>query len=183
MPNYRRLTLAGGTYFFTQVTYQRRAWLCNDIARETLRTAINQVRKTYPFSIDAFVLLPDHFHCLWTLPDGDSNYSTRLRLIKTFVTKHCASQLALNAKLTASRQKRNEGNLWQRRFWEHLIRDEVDFARHCDSIHYNPVKHGLCQAPKQWRFSSFHRFVAEGVYPENWGVDEMLDTPNEVECE
>lgn len=180
MPNYRRLTLAGGTYFLTQVTYQRRAWLCNDIARETLRSAIIQVRKTYPFSIEAFVLLPDHFHCLWTLPDGDSNYSTRLRLIKTFVTKHCASQLALNAELTASRQKRNEGNLWQRRFWEHLIRDEVDFARHCEYIHYNPVKHGLCQAPKQWRFSSFHRFVTEGVYPEDWGVDERPDIPDEV---
>jgi putative transposase len=180
MPNYRRLTQAGSTYFFTQVTYQRRPWLCSDIARETLRSAIAQVRKTYPFSIEAFVLLPDHFHCLWTLPDGDSNYSTRLRLIKTFVTKHSANQLALDAQLTASRQKRNEGNLWQRRFWEHLIRDEVDFARHCDYIHYNPVKHGFCQTPNQWRFSSFHRFVVEGVYSEDWGVDEMPTISNGV---
>ncbi|MBW4649097.1 MAG: transposase [Kastovskya adunca ATA6-11-RM4] len=179
MPNYRRLAVAGGTYFFTQVTYQRRTWLCNDIARATLRDAINTVRQTYPFSIDAFVLLPDHLHCIWTLPEGDSDYTTRWRLIKTLVTKRCATELALNAKVTDSRSKRKEGNLWQRRFWEHLIRDEVDYARHCHYIHYNPVKHGLCQTPIQWRFSSVHRFVAQGIYPEDWGVHQMPAIPSQ----
>jgi len=88
MPNYRRPGIAGGTYFITQVTYQRQPWLCREMGRHALRTAINQVRETRPFAIDAFVLLPDHFHCLWTLPQNDSDLSTRLRLIKTYVTRH-----------------------------------------------------------------------------------------------
>ncbi len=180
MPNYRRLTLPGSTYFFTQVTYQRRHWLCTEIARETLRVAINKVRQTYPFSIDAIVLLPDHLHCLWTLPPGDSDYATRWRLIKTFVTKHCASKLDLDTEITASRHKRKEGNLWQRRFWEHLIRHEEDFATHCDYIYYNPVKHDLCKASREWQFSSVHRFIAQGFYPKNWGVCEMPEILNEV---
>ena len=180
MPNYRRLIIPGATYFFTQVTYQRRPWLCTEIARHTLRTAIEKVRQKYPFSIDAIVLLPDHLHCLWTLPQGDSDYAVRWRLIKTFVTKQCAAELALEAKITNSRQQRREGNLWQRRFWEHLIRDEEDFAKHCDYIHYNPVKHGLCKAPGELQFSSWHRFVAQGFYCQDWGVDEVPAIRQEV---
>jgi putative transposase len=162
------------------VTYQRRPWLCSDIARSTLRTAINDVRQNYPFSIDALILLPNHLHCIWTLPDGDTNYTTRWRLIKTFVTKHCSEKLALEAQLTVSRHKRRESNLWQRRFWEHAIRDEADFAAHCDYIHYNPVKHGFCKAPNQWKFSSFHRFVAQGIYPEDWGSEAVPNIPSNV---
>lgn len=173
MPEYRRFTVAGGTYFFTLVTYKRHPWLCNDFARLTLREGINRVRKNYPFKIDAFVLLPQHLHCIWTLPEGDSNFSTRWRLIKTFVTKHCENKLGLEYPTSKSRLKRRESNLWQRRYWEHLIRDEADFAAHCNYIHYNPVKHGLCQSPKDWSFSSFHRFVKEGIYSENWGVNEV----------
>ncbi|MFB2879358.1 REP-associated tyrosine transposase [Floridanema aerugineum] len=180
MPNYKRLTIANGTYFFTQVTYQRRNWLCSEIARQTLRTAINNVRQKYPFIIDALVLLPNHIHCIWTLPSGDSDYATRWRLIKTFVTKHCAKELEIDSQVSTSRQKRQEGNLWQRRFWEHLIRDDLDFANHCDYIHYNPVKHGLCKAAKEWPYSSFHRFVADGIYSEDWGVDIIPDIPNDV---
>ena len=169
MPNYRRPEIAGATYFITQVTYQRQPWLCGEIARYALRTAINQVRQTRPFVIDAFVLLPNHFHCLWTLPQDDSDLSTRLRLIKTYVTRHYATQLGLDIPVSKSRKKRKERNLWQRRFWEHLIRDETDFAQHCDYIHYNPVRHQLCQVPTEWYFSSLHRLIAEGVYPPNWG--------------
>ena len=132
MPNYRRLTIAGGTYFFTQVTHQRQSWLCTDLARATLRSAITQARQTYPFTIEALVLLPNHLHCIWTLPEGDSDYATRWRLIKTYVTKQAASQLIQTKIVSASRQKRREGVLWQRRFWEHLIRDETDFSHHCD---------------------------------------------------
>jgi putative transposase len=180
MPNYRRIHLAGGTYFFTQVTYQREPWLCSNIARSTLRTSIEKVRQKYPFVIDAFVLLPDHFHCILTLPDKDSNYATRLRLIKTFVTKNCKDRLKLETKIANSRQKRKESNLWQRRYWEHAIRDEEDFAWHCDYIHYNPVKHGLCERPQQWEFSSIHRFIAQGIYSENWGSDRVPDIPLDV---
>jgi putative transposase len=169
MPNYRRPGIAGGTYFITQVTHQRQPWLCREITRYALRTAITQVRKTRPFSIDAFVLLPDHFHCRWTLPQADNDLSTRLRLIKTYVTRHYRTELGLNLEVSESRSKRKEQNLWQRRFWEHLIRDEIDFAHHCDYIHYNPVHHQLCQVPTDWQFSSVHRFIAQGVYPPNWG--------------
>jgi putative transposase len=174
MPNYRRLTVAGGTYFITQVTYQRGAWLCSDIGRKALREAIAKVRENYPFDINAFVLLPDHFHCLLTLPDNDKDFSVRLRLIKTYVTKYYGEQLGVDRVVSLSRQKRKESNLWQRLFWEHLIRDERDYALHCDYIHYNPVKHGLCLKPQDCPFSSIHRFIAEGVYPSDWG---MIETP------
>lgn len=183
MPNYRRLRIVGGTYFFTQVTYQRRNWLCCEMARQTLRSAINHVRQKYPFTIDALVLLPNHIHCIWTLPNDDMDYATRWRLIKTFVSKNLPREFEIDTQINASRQKRKERNLWQRRFWEHLIRDDIDFARHCDYIHYNPVKHGLCKKPKEWSFSSFHRFVAEGVYPEDWGVDMMPDVFDDADYE
>ena len=178
MPNYRRSTIAGGTYFITQITYQRQPWLCNDLARHALRTAINRIRETRPFLINAFVLLPDHFHSLWTLPPDDHDLSTRLRLVKTYVTRHYGNDLQPNLELSPSRMKRKERNLWQRRFWEHLIRDETDFARHCDYIHYNPVRHHLCQTPTDWQFLSLHRFIEQGIYPPNWGdapISPILD--------
>ena len=180
MPNYRRAKQPGGTYFITQVTHHRLPWLITDIGREALRTAIVHVRQKYPFTIDAFVLLPDHFHSLWTLPEGDSDLSTRLRLIKTFVTKRFGDQLSIKADISTSRQKRKERNLWQRRFWEHLIRSERDFAQHCDYIHYNPVRHQLCSLPQDWQFSSIHRFIIQGIYPQNWGRKEIIETPKSV---
>ncbi len=173
MPEYRRLRIEGGTYFFTLVTYNRHPWLCSEIARSTLRKAIEWVRLKYPFEIDALVLLPEHLHCIWTLPDGDDNYSIRWKWIKTFVTKRCQDKLCLKYPMSESGKKRQEGNLWQRRFWEHLIRDEEDFQAHCDYIHYNPVKHGLCNSPGDWQFSSFNRFVKKGIYSEDWGVNEV----------
>lgn len=126
------------------------------------------------------MLLPDHFHCLWTLPPEDSDFSMRMRLIKRFVTKHYKTKLDIPWQVSVSRQKRQEGNLWQRRFWEHWIRDEEDFAKHCDYIHYNPVKHGLCDAPKNWQFSTFGRFVAQGIYSLDWGVGEAVEVPSGV---
>ncbi|MBD2577374.1 transposase [Oscillatoria sp. FACHB-1406] len=183
MPNYRRITRTGGTYFFTQVTYQRYPWLCSDLGRSTLRASIEKVREKYPFLIDSFVLLPDHFHCILTLPEGDSDYKTRLRLIKTFTTKNFKEEFNVELKTTTSRQKRQERNLWQRRYWEHAIRDEEDFARHCDYIHYNPVKHGLCTTPQHWRFSSIHRFITSGIYPKDWGCEFIPDIPMNVRYE
>jgi len=167
--NYRREHWGGATYFLTQVTYQRQRWLCDDLARSTLRRSILKVRAKYPFQIDAFVLLPDHFHCLWMLPEKDGDYSTRMRLIKTYMTRSIGDRLGLDVAVSASRQARREGNLWQRWFWEHRVRDEVEFAAYCDYIHFNPVKHGLCQSPTDWQWSSIHRFIGGGLYPHNWG--------------
>jgi putative transposase len=183
MSNYRRFNVPGGTYFITQVTYQREPWLCSELGRKALREAIVKVREKYPFAIDAFVLLPEHFHCIWTLPPEDKDFSVRLRLIKTFVTKNYASQLAIDREVSRSRQKRGESNLWQRRFWEHLIRDEEDFARHCDYIHYNPVKHGLCETPQSWKFSTIHNFIDRGFYSSNWKMDKVEEISTAIEDE
>jgi putative transposase len=92
-----------------------------------------------------------------------------MRLVKTYVTRHYGKDLGLNLNVSTSRAKRKERNLWQRRFWEHLIRDEADFVQHCDYIHYNPVHHQLCQVPTDWQFSSVHRFIEQGIYPPSWG--------------
>ncbi|WP_413164161.1 REP-associated tyrosine transposase [Capilliphycus salinus ALCB114379] len=180
MPNYRRLTIPGATYFFTHVTYKRVPWLCSDIGRETLRKGFQKLQILYPFSLDAIVLLPDHFHCILTLPDNDSNYTVRWRYLKSFVSRSCGHKLPILAELSVSGKKRHEKNLWQRRYWEHLIRDDKDFSNHCDYIHYNPVKHGLCHSPKDWKYSSFHRFVQQGLYPTDWGANESINIPENI---
>ena len=149
MPNYRRLYIPGGSYFFTVVTEQRRPVLCEPPLRAALKNAITSVRRKHPFRIAGMVLLPDHLHMIWTLPEGDSNYPLRLRLIKTHVTKA-------------------HGALWQHRYWEHALRSEEDFRHHLDYLHWNPVKHGLVQRVRDWPWSSFHRYVAAGTYPIDW---------------
>jgi putative transposase len=159
MANYRRLYRAGGSYFFTHVTYQRYPWLCSDLGRQALREAITTIRKKYPFTMDIFVLLPDHFHCIWTLPEEDSDYAKRWRLIKLIVTKSCGRQLALPSEKTPSGERRREGNLWQRCYWKHCIRDEQDFINHYEYIHHNPVKHGLVESPTDWPYSTIHRYT------------------------
>jgi putative transposase len=154
-------------YFITQVTYQRQPWLCREIGRYALRIAINQVRATRPFAIllCCYPIISTAFGRY----QNDSDVSTRLRLIKTYVTRHYGTQLGLDMNVSDSRRRRKECNLWQRRFWEHLIRDETDFARHCDYIHYNLVHHQLCQVPTGCQFSSVHRLITKGIYPPNWG--------------
>lgn len=169
MSQYRRSNIKGGTYFFTVVTYRRRPVLCSTAIRTALRMAIRSVRRDAPFHIDAWVLLPDHLHCIWTLPLGDSDYAKRWAMIKRVVTKQCKAVLHEEALLTQAKQRRNEGTLWQRRYWEHLIRDEADYARHVDYIHWNPVKHGLVDAVSDWPYSTFHRFVRQGLCPPDWG--------------
>ena len=168
MGNYRREYDRGRVYFLTQVTYARQDWLCGELARSALRQAINQVRRKYPFQIDAFVLLPDHFHCLWTLPENDGNYSVRMRLIKSHVTQSIGDQLQLDLEVSTSRSRRRERNLWQRRFWEHRVHDQSEFSAYCDYIHINPIKHGLCKSPTDWQWSTVHRFIQQGIYPTNW---------------
>jgi putative transposase len=173
MPNYRRADVAGGTYFFTVNTLLRRPILTEAPVREALREAIRQTRLTEPFNIDAWVLLPDHLHCIWTLPEGDADFSTRWAKIKRYVSQQCSATVGI-AGLSASRTKRHEGGLWQRRFWEHQIRDENDFARHGDYIHWNPVKHGLVTRACDWPYSTFHRLVREGRHLPDWELAESV---------
>ncbi|HEX9172640.1 MAG TPA: transposase [Telluria sp.] len=168
MSHYRR-DAAGSTYFFTLVTYRRRPILCVDSVRVALRHAIQDVRDRRPFVIDAFVLLPDHLHCIWTLPDGDYDYSTRWSQIKALVSLACPGQQDKSPLLSASARRRREVGVWQRRFWEHRIRDEVDFERHVDYIHYNPVRHGHAPHACEWSYSTFQRYVESGIYPRDWG--------------
>ena len=171
MSSYRRLDSKGATWFFTVVTYQRRALLCDDKVRTTLREAIRKTQVKYPFRIDAWVLLPDHFHCIWTLPEGDSNFQLRIRLIKRHVTQTCSSFLHDDSLNTPSRRKRKESTIWQKRYWEHQIQTEEDFRHHMDYIHYNPVKHGLSQSPTEWPYSTIHQLTKQGVYPQDWASD------------
>jgi putative transposase len=166
---YRRAFIPGGSFFFTVVTEKRRPVFNNAAMVEVLRDAFRNVRKSRPFEIDAMVVMPDHLHCLWTLPPGDSDYATRWRLIKTRFTKHCDP--ALRRYRNTSRQSRGEQAVWQHRYWEHVIRDETDFERHVDYIHYNPVKHRLASSPIDWPYSSFRRYVEAGIYPPDWGRD------------
>ena len=169
MTRYRRAVVAGGTYFFTVVTYRRRPFLTDEEPRRWLREVIKETRADYPFEIDAWVLLPDHLHCLWTLPEGDSDYWTRWALIKSRFTKRSKGLLLREDWMTESKRKHREGTIWQRRFWEHMIRDDRDFEAHVDYIHFNPVKHGLVEKVADWPFSTFHRFVGAGLYPKDWG--------------
>ena len=175
MSNYRRADVRGGCYFFTVVTYRRRPILTDPPARHLLREAILTTRQNYPFIIDAWVLLPDHLHCIWTLPEGDNDFSTRWNIIKAWFSRQAKTLYHQAEWLNTSKTKHRESTLWQRRFWEHLIRDEEDFIRHVDYIHFNPVKHALVTTVKEWPYSTFHRYVAEGIYPQNWGSEVKID--------
>ena len=170
MPNYRRIRVAGGTYFFTVVTHQRRPLFSLPANVQRLRTALRRTQSAYPFRIDAMVVLPDHLHALWTLPDDDGDHARRWRLAKTLFTQSAPEDVP------GDRARRpGERSVWQRRYWEHLVRDDEDFRRHMDYIHYNPVKHGLVEQPGDWPYSSFRRAVERGWYPADWGAWEPED--------
>jgi putative transposase len=171
MPEYRRSRIEGGAYFFTVVTYHRLPVLATDVARMLLRYAFVDVRERFPFTLDAVCLLPEHIHCIWILPEGDADYSIRWKEIKRLFTKGYLDQVGPGDSRNPSRLSRGEAAIWQRRFWEHTIRDEEDLNRHRDYIHYNPVKHGLVQAVSAWPWSSFHRYVKLGYYQSGWGGD------------
>jgi len=153
------------------VTYRRRRFLTDVGPRTWLRAATEATRADYPFHIDAWVLLPDHLHCLWTLPAEDADYSTRWALIKRRFTRLAGATLHRDDWMSASKRKHREGTVWQRRFYEHTIRDDGDFDAHMDYIHYNPVKHGLVARVVEWPYSTFHRWVANGVYPADWAAE------------
>jgi len=145
--------------------------LCQHNNVSLLRESFRHVMEKHTFTIDAFVLLPDHLHCLLTLPDGDHDFSRRWRLIKSYFTRKCDDKYKHTP--SALRQKKKEQAVWQRRFWEHLIYDEQDFIWHVEYIHY-PVKHGLATAPKDLEYSSFHRYVRDGMYNLEWGAGQEI---------
>jgi putative transposase len=159
MSQYKRCYQSGRNYFFTLVTYQRRPLFSSFENVKHFKIAINKVKKKYPFSLNAIVILPDHLHCLWKMPGNDSDFSMRWRLIKRY----------FSIEMEASINHRKEKEVWQRRFWEHAIRDEDDRIKHMNYIHYNPVKHDLAQSPGDWEHSSFNYWVEKGVYEKDWG--------------
>ncbi len=182
MPNYVRRREEGGTFFFTVVTHQRRPFLTEPLARECLRWAWEETRARYPFHLVAVCLLPDHLHTMWTLPEGDSDYPTRWRFLKgRFSWKYNRSGGSEGERSTSRRQRQERG-FWQRRGWEHTIRDDVDFKRHFDYVHYNPVKHAHVVWPEQWPWTSFHRYARLGWYETGWGYS-PLEHINGMECE
>jgi putative transposase len=171
---YRRAKTPGATYFFTVVTYRRRRFLCDPENVALLRAGFRFVKQRHPFDLDAFVLLPDHLHCIWTLPPDDRDYPLRWNLIKTHFTRHCAAPL--KSPPSEVRHRKREQAVWQRRYWEHQIRDDRDFECHVDYIHWNPVKHGLATRPTDWPYSSIHRYLRQDLLPADWaeGVAEDL---------
>jgi putative transposase len=158
MANFRRNFVPGGSYFFTVNLFDRRRRLLVEHVA-ALRTAFDYARTRHPFEIAAAVVLPNHLHAIWVLPDGDADYALRWRLIKSAFSR----VLPNDEKLSPSRAHKGERAIWQRRYWEHTLRDEKDFEHHVDYIHFNPVKHGHVGRVQDWPYSTFHRMVREGI--------------------
>ncbi|MDX1916318.1 MAG: transposase [Methylophilus sp.] len=164
MPDYRRNRVPGGTYFFTVNLLERRGKLLTENI-DLLRAVVIHTQKNIPFHIDAWVVLPDHMHCVWTLPINDDDYPARWKAIKTAFSR----ALPKNERRSSVRMAKGERGIWQRRYWEHTIRSDKDYAAHIDYVHINPVKHGLVNQVKDWPYSTFHKLVDQGVYAEDWG--------------
>jgi REP-associated tyrosine transposase len=186
MPEYRRYDVSGGTYSFTVVTHAQAPILCDSTARAILRAKFPECRKRWPFALVAIVLLPDHLHSIWTLPEGDHDYSMRWAWIKKEFTKEWLRRGGDEGKISEARRARRRRGVWQPRYWEHSIFEEDDFENHFHYVHYNPVKHGLVRFPCEWPYFSFHRWVKAGVYNRDWcctpgalPVQDMLDTTGE----
>jgi len=178
MPNYRRACVPGATYFFTVNLRDRSSDL---LVREIqlLRDTVRAVKARYPFHIDAWVVLPEHMHCLWTLPAGDADFALRWQAIKFAFSR----RLPRDESRSPAHAVRRERGIWQRRYWEHLIRDEQDYQRHFDYIHCNPLKHGHVTRVCDWPYSSFHRAVRSGIYPGDWFVGENARIGGQSLCE
>jgi putative transposase len=169
MSDYRRAYVPGGSFFFTLVTEHRAPLFRDNAARTLLGTALRNCRQNWPFRMDALVLLDDHLHAIWTLPKNDSRYSARWGFIKKEFTKAWLEAEGDEQPRSPSRLKQRRRGVWQRRFWEHVIRDENDYAKHFDYLHYNPVKHGYVKQAKDWPYSTLHRYIKQGVYDADWG--------------
>lgn len=166
MPNYVRNWVPGGTYFFTVTLRDRRSCLLTQHV-DLLRDAVRATREKYPFTIVAMVVLPDHLHCIWTLPREDHDFATRWKSIKS----RFSHAIPRDAFVRPDALRSGERGIWQRRYWEHTIRDERDLANHIDYIHINPVKHGVAARACEWPHSSIHRFIASGVVPSDWAAN------------
>ncbi len=168
MVQYRRNFVAGGTYFFTVALNNRQSTILVDYV-DLLRSSFQHVKQKHPFITEAMVVLPDHLHAIWTLPPGDIAYPKSWQLFKARFTR-----LVRKSGLEIGKNARGEYSLWQRRYWEHTIRDPEDLVRHIDYIHYNPIKHGYVVCAADWPYSSFHRHVENGLLPRDWcgkGID------------
>jgi putative transposase len=169
MANYRRIYENGGTYFFTIVTYKRARFLTTALAQKCLKEALRQTKRKYPFVLDAMCVLPDHLHCIWTLPANDHDYSRRWAFFKGFFTRLFITGGGQQGFLTAVRARKGEAAVWQRRFFEHNVGNDNDFYGHLNYVHYNPVKHVLVARPADWKWSTFHKYVKTGMYDADWG--------------
>jgi REP-associated tyrosine transposase len=176
---YRRVFLPGASYFFTLIVHQRAPLFSDAFTIDLFTHTVRKVQTERPFTLEAQVILPDHVHVLWTLPEGDTDYPTRVRLIKAAFTRLILRSRP-PAKRSHSRIAKGEQAVWQRRYWEHTIRDERDFQAHLDYIHINPVKHGLVSAARDWPHSTFRDWVARGAYDESWGSGEMPALPESI---
>ena len=170
MPNYRRYRVSGGCYFFTVNLLERENTLLVDRIG-LLRESVRVCKRKRPFHIDAWVVLPEHMHCIWTLPEGDDDFANRWKMIKT----HFSKEVPVNERRSKTRLLRGERGIWQRRYWEHLIRDDRDYKNHMDYLHFNPVKHGWVKNVTEWPYSSFHRYLKRGVYSVDWAGGELND--------
>ncbi len=171
--DYRRAWHPGGTYFFTVNCLQRKN---NDLLVthiHLLREVVAKVKKTHPFRIHAWVVLPEHMHCVMELPAGDADFATRWMLIKMLFSR----AVPKHEMVSGTRMQRRERGVWQRRYWEHLIKNYHDYRAHMDYVHINPVKHGLVKQVKDWPYSTFHTLVAQGVYAQDWGGGLETDLP------
>jgi putative transposase len=165
MRNYLRMRAAGGVYFFTVNLAERRGNTLLVDRIDVLRDAFLRTRLERPFALEAIVVLPEHLHCLWRLPPGDNDFPTRWRLIKSRFSR----AIAVTERQSRSRRRQGERGLWQRRYWEHMVRDDDDYRHHLDYIHFNPVKHGLVRDAADWPHSSLSQWIARGRYGPDWG--------------
>ena len=173
MRRYIRSKTEGATFFFTLTLQDRGArYLVDHVA--DLRACMAAVRARHPFDVDAIVVLPEHLHAIWTLPPGDGDFGTRWMLLKQSFTRRLQESGVLEEAAVSPRGRKGERSLWQRRFWEHQIRDEEDFNRHVDYIHFNPVKHGWVLRARDWPYSSLHRYTREGKLPLDWGISAAI---------
>jgi len=168
MSDYRRAFVPGGTFFFTVVSYDRRPIFSDPRAREILGCKLRDCQNMWPFTVNAIVLLPEHLHTIWSLPPGETNYPARWSWIKKEFTKEWPAGGGAEAWVSRGKRNQKRRGVWQPRYWEHTCEDESDFSIRFDYIHFNPVKHGLVKYPRDWQWSSFHRWVQAGVYDVNW---------------
>lgn len=167
---YRRANVGGGAYFFTVALADRRSRLLVERV-DLLRAAVSRVQRRHPFHIVAMVVLPDHLHAIWQMPPNDADFPMRWSLIKAGFSREIPRQ----ERQPASRRNKRERGIWQRRYWEHLIRDDRDMETHVDYIHHNPVKHGYVARASDWPFSSIHRYIRMGWLDPEWGAEQDKD--------